>query len=305
MIVVFGSINVDTIVTVDDLPAVGETVLCSSRIKNAGGKGANQAVAALKMNREVYFFGSVGQDNNGNMLLENLQSYGLDISNVSVVSDVSGKAYITVSKNSDNTIVYVPGANLSTNASQVHSNFFTKQTILLLQMEIQHTENWKLAMKAKRYGSRVVLNAAPACSIPDEVLENIDVLIMNQVEASVLARQQNLDNISPEEIARFIHSKYNISCIVTLGSDGVIGIENGKMYNIKALHVSSVDTTCAGDAFVGAFVSCIDAGKSFEESLVIGNAAGGLATTIQGSQKSLPSYNDILSAVNSTEGCQV
>ncbi len=300
MIVVFGSINVDTIVNVDDLPMVGETVLGFSKIKNAGGKGANQAVAASKMQREVYFFGSVGQDQNGNMLLENLQSYGLDISNVNVVSDVSGKAYITVSKNSDNTIVYVPGANLSTSVSQVHSHFLTEKTILLLQMEIQPVENWKLAIRAKNHGAKVVLNAAPACNIPEDILKNIDILIMNRVEAMVLAKQHNLYDVSPEEIARFVYLKYNISCIVTLGSGGVIGIENGTVFNIKALNVMSIDTTCAGDAFVGVFVSCIDAGKSFEESLMFGNIAGGLATTIQGSQKSLPSYDDIFSVVHAS-----
>lgn len=293
MIVVFGSASMDTIIGVDHLPTVGETVIGFSRLKNEGGKGANQAIAAAKLGNQVFFFGAVGQDSDGNTLLENFQSYGIDISGINVVPELSGNAYVTVSKDSENTIMYVPGANIEAKSSYVPDFLLKEDSIVLMQMEVPPTENWKLAARAKSRNAKVILNAAPASYIPDEALQNIDILIINQSEALAFAKQHDIDTKDFKEIAKYVFAKYKVICIITLGNEGVLAVTGETDYYIPAINVDSVDTTCAGDAFVGTFVSYLDSGYSIKDCLIAGNIAGALATTVRGSQKSMPSASRI------------
>lgn len=293
MIVVFGSASMDTIIGVEHLPTAGETVIGFSRLKNEGGKGANQAIAAAKLGNQVFFFGAVGQDSDGSILLENFQSYGIDISGINVVPELSGNAYVTVSNDSENTIMYVPGANIKAKSSFVPDFLLKENTIVLMQMEVTPTENWKLAMRAKSRNAKVILNAAPASYIPDEVLKNIDILIINQSEALAFAKQHNIGTKNFNEIAKYVYEKHHVVCIITLGDDGVLAVTGESDYYIPAISVNSIDTTCAGDAFVGTFVSYLDSGYSIKDCLLAGNIAGALATTVRGSQKSMPSASSI------------
>lgn len=293
MVVVFGSVSMDTILSVDHLPIAGETTIGTSRLKNEGGKGANQAIAAAKMGNEVYFFGSVGQDLNGNILLENFQSYGIDIGGINVVPEVSGAACVVVSGDSENSIVYIPGANKLAKSSSIPDYLLKEESIVLMQMEVPAVENWKLALRAKAKKSKVILNAAPANYIPEEAFKNIDVLIINQNEALRVANQLNIETSDYQNIAESINKRFGIVCIVTLGENGVLAVSNTDKYFIPAILVDSIDTTCAGDAFVGTFVAYLDNGYSLKDCLIAGNIAGALTTTKRGSQKSMPSAADI------------
>lgn len=295
MIVVLGSANMDRMIYVDHFPTVGETTVADYEVMHSGGKGANQSICARKMGSEVYFFGAVGQDKVGNMLLENFQSYGIDITGVNVTtSNLSGIAYITVDNKGDNTILYVPGANLSAKASQIPDYFFNENTVFLIQMEINPAENWKLVYKAKERGSRVILNLAPMKHIPVEIINHIDVLIMNETEAIMLAKILEIETNNFDKIAEYVSNNFNNTCIITLGQNGVVAVSKDGKINVPAIDVKALDTTSAGDAFVGTFASYYEKGFSLKDCITAGNIAGGLTTTKCGAQDSLPDMDEVM-----------
>lgn len=294
MIIVLGSVNMDRMIYVDHFPRIGETSVANYEIMHSGGKGANQAICARKCGSEVYFFGAVGQDKAGNTLLENFQTYGIDVSGINVItSKLSGVAYVTVSSSAENTILYVPGANLEAKASQVSDYFLTEQTTVLLQMEINPTENWKIIHRAKERGARIILNAAPVTHVPEDIISALDVLVMNTTEALMLADSLGIQSREFEQIARVISSKYNNTCIITLGKDGVLAVTQDDYINLPSIDVTAVDTTSAGDALIGTFASYYDQGYPFKTCLMAGNIAGGLTTTRCGAQESLPTSEEI------------
>lgn len=294
MIVTLGSTNLDRIIYVDHLPQVGETSMAKYEVSQPGGKGANQAIAARRIGSEVYFFSAVGQDTAGSILLDNLQSYGLDAHGISVVpAKLSGAAYITVDKNGDNTISYIPGANLDVKASQVPTAMLTSETVILLQMEINPVENWKLVHNAKANGSRIILNAAPIRHIPLNIINSIDVLVMNSTEASMFANELEIAFTSFESLSVTLANRFGNTCIITLGSDGVVAASNGLIYCVPALDVKVIDTTSAGDAFIGAFASYFERGYSLKDCITAGNIAGGLAVSKCGAQDSIPTGEEV------------
>ena len=294
MIVVLGSANMDRMIYVDNFPQIGETRIASYEVMHSGGKGANQAICARKIGSEVYFFGSVGQDKAGNMLLENFQTYGIDVSGVNVsTSRLSGVAYITVNSVADNTIVYVPGANTEVKASQIPDYFLTPQTTVLLQMEISPSENWKLIHRAKDRGSKVILNAAPLTHVPEEIISEIDVLVMNTTEAHMLADSIGIEYDDFEDIAKTIVARFHNICIITLGKNGVLAVTPNDYINLPAIDVTAIDTTSAGDALIATFATYYDQGYPLKTCLMAGNIAGGLATTRCGAQESLPTAEEV------------
>lgn len=299
MIVVLGSANMDRIVHVDHFPVIGETSIACYETMNSGGKGANQSIAARKMGSDVYFFGAVGQDRAGNMLLENFQAHGIDLAGTRVVTfHLSGVAYITVDKKGDNTILYVPGANYEVKASQVPDCLLNSDNVILLQMEINPVENWKLIHKVKEKkenGARIILNAAPMVHVPTEIISSIDVLIMNSTEALMLSDNLNIGSEEFSKIARTVSERFGNICIITMGEDGVLAAHSQGMIRLPAIDVNAIDTTSAGDAFVGTFASYLDRGYSLKDSIMAGNIAGGLTTTKKGAQESLPTGEEVTS----------
>lgn len=294
MIVVLGSANMDRMIYVDHFPRIGETSIAHYEIMHSGGKGANQAICAKKVGSEVYFFGSVGQDKAGNMLLENFQTYGIDVHGIDVnTSRLSGVAYITVDHSADNTILYVPGANLEAKASQVDDCFLTEETTVLLQMEISPAENWKLIYRAKERGARVILNAAPVTHVPEEIISHLDVLVMNTTEALMLADNLDIPSEDFDEIAKIISGRYKNTCIITLGKEGVLAVTPHDYIKLPSIDVTALDTTSAGDALIGTFASYYDQGYPFKSCLMAGNIAGGLTAARCGAQESLPTAEEI------------
>lgn len=289
MIVVFGSLNVDMVKRLKAMPRPGETVLCPEYTLVPGGKGGNQALAAAKTGVNVKLFGMVGDDDFGKLSLEALKEANVDLTGLEITKEAAtGCATVCVDDAGENMIVVASGANGFAKESEIPDFLLTEKTTLLLQMETPEEENWKLIRRAKKIGARIILNLAPAQKIPPAILQSLSVLVMNQIEATVLALHLGFDVISPTVAARRIAANYGITCVVTLGSDGAFACTPDAAWSVEAMKIDAKDTTAAGDAFVGVLCATLDQGKDLRVALRRASVASGLACTTPGAQSSLP-----------------
>ncbi len=298
MIVVFGSLNVDLTVPVTHLPEPGETVLGPGYQMVPGGKGANQALAASRAGAKVAMVGRVGRDGFADVALSELRAGVVDISRVERDEHPTGCAFISVDTKGQNQIVLATGANSAALERQVPDEWLTPETLVVMQMEVWPSQNWALVARASSRGARVLLNAAPAGPIPGIALAALDWLIVNETEAVAVAAGLGLGRLEARAAAAAIASAAEITCIVTLGGEGALAFARDVSWQIKALSISPVDTTAAGDAFVGAFAAAMDAGAELPGALQSASIAGGLACLSRGAQPSLP----LLGAIESRRG---
>jgi ribokinase len=290
-IVVVGSLNMDLVVRSPRHPRPGETLLGREFHTFPGGKGANQAVAAARLGSQVKMIGRVGADAFGEALLQTLSKDGVDARQVEKLAEApTGVALITVDDAGQNTIVVVPGANgeLSPPDLLAAESAFEGASVVVMQLEIPLRTVTYAADLAHRHGARVTLNPAPAQPLGSTLLKQVDVLIPNQPEAALLT-----GGASASESARRLRASGVRSVIVTLGEDGVLIVEDETEMRLPAHRVSVVDTTAAGDAFVGAFAVALSEGRSAREAAAWGNAAGALAVTRAGAQPSLPARSEL------------
>jgi ribokinase len=293
VILVFGSLNVDLIVPVPRLPVVGETVLGESYQIAAGGKGANQALAARRAGAEVRMVGAVGRDAFASIALHDLAEAGVDIQAVARVDAPTGAALIGVDEAGQNQIIVASGANRHARAEQVEERWLRPPGSLLLQMEVPEAENWALLRRARAAGLSTLLNVAPAHPLPASLLPSIDWLIVNEVEVLAIAAAAGQRAADARAAGERLASA-GTSTLVTLGAAGAIAFVKGSTWEIDALPVRPVDTTGAGDAFVGAFAAALDSGLRLPQAMAWASAAGGLACTMAGAQPSLPMRAAIL-----------
>lgn len=286
VILVIGSLNMDLVVRAPRHPQPGETLLGSGFDTFPGGKGANQAVAAARLGGAVRMIGRVGDDAFGQSLLATLQNDGVDMRYVLCTPGAStGIAQITVSDAGQNNIVVVPGANgrLSPADIQAAALAFEDASVVVMQLEIPLETVEEAARLAAKYGARMVLNPAPACPLPESLLALVDTLIPNEHELALLSNQPDINAAASALKAQGIRR-----LVVTLGAQGVLVLDETATERIPPYHIPVVDTTAAGDAFVGAFAVALTEGKSAAEAAAWGNAAGALAVTCAGAQPSLP-----------------
>jgi ribokinase len=288
MIVVFGSINIDLVVPVERLPSPGETVLGPHYTLVPGGKGANQALAAARAGGQVRMIGRVGRDGFADLALAELKAAGVDLSAVERDALPTGCALIPVDRAGGNLIIVASGANSGTIERQVADELLTPDTLVILQMEIPLAENWRLVERAKRRGARVMLNCAPAAEVPHATLATLDWLAVNESEAELLARSLSLTAADARAAGAAIAKAVATTVIVTLGGEGAVAFSGADVWNIGTLPITPVDTTAAGDAFVGAFAAAMDSGADLPAALHRASVAGGLACTVAGAQPSLP-----------------
>ncbi len=288
MIVVFGSLNVDLVTPVERLPGAGETVIGPSYALHPGGKGANQALAARRAGAEVALFGAVGRDAFAEVALSLLAADGIDLAGVARVDAPTGAAFIAVDAEGSNQIVVAAGANAHARADALAGLVLGEGDILLLQREVPEAECLAAARLMKAAGGRVILNLAPAGPPDPALLACLDVLIVNEHEALVLAQSLGWPEGEPDAIARRCDGERGIACIVTLGAEGVVGWHGGVRRRLAAPVVAVLDTVAAGDSFTGAFAAALSAGYGFSGALQRGLAAGSLACTVAGAQPSLP-----------------
>ena len=288
MIVVFGSINLDIVTRVEKIPGPGETTLGGDYAMSPGGKGANQALAARRAGAEVAMVGAIGRDAFAAPALALLKADGVDLSATREIAAPTGAAFIAVDAHGENAIVVASGANLHAKAAQLEALSIGRGDILVLQRETPPPEVEAAAIYAKARGARVVLNLAPAGPPTEALLKACEFLIVNEHEALTLAEALKLATRTPEEAAAHIERALGVAAIVTLGAAGAVGFSRSKRFAAPAPAVSVVDTTGAGDTFVGAFAAGMERGLSFEGAMALGLAAGSLACTKPGAQPSMP-----------------
>jgi ribokinase len=290
-IVVVGSINMDLVVRAPRIPSPGETILGSYFRTFPGGKGANQAVAAARLGGHVKMVGRVGNDSFGSTLLAAMQADGIDTTYVQQTEGVStGVALITVSDEGQNNIVVVPGANSSLTPEDIRAaaTVFDGAEAVVVQLEIPMDTVKEAVHLACGHGVQVILNPAPAQPLDESLLAEVDYLIPNEVELLQITGMQSI-----AQAAASIKSMGFCSLIVTLGKEGVLVMHNSLSWRILPHEVEVVDSTAAGDAFVGAFAVRLTEGKTAQDAAAWGNAAGALAVTRAGAQPSLPTRVDL------------
>lgn len=292
-ILVVGSLNADLVVRTPRFPQPGETISGEDLQVIPGGKGANQAVAAARLGSNVSMLGRVGKDNFGDFLLDNLKSNNVDIQLVHRDDASTGTATIIVDANGQNSIVLSAGANGKVTFSDVELASFSDFNLLLLQLEIPIPTVLSAAKLAKENGTRVLLNPAPAQELPDELISLADFIIPNETELSLLTGMEVKDIPSSEQAAKKLLRRGVQNVIVTLGEKGALIVNKDFSAHIETFKVEIVDTTAAGDSFIGGFATALLQNKSLEEAVRYGCATGALAATKFGAQPSLPTKEEV------------
>jgi ribokinase len=297
-VVVVGSLNMDLVVRAAHLPAQGETILGGEFLMIPGGKGANQAVAAARLGAEVAMVGRVGNDGFGQALRTNLAGESIDVTHIRTDPAAStGVALITVDDSGQNTIVVVSGANMRLTPAEVEAAFtqIGQFDVVMMQLESPIACVETASRLARQAGARTILNPAPARPLPGSLLEQIDILVLNETEASLLSGVGVSEIEGADRAARQLISQGIGSVVITLGERGallVAGKEDEPLH-FPAYPVQVVDTTAAGDAFVAGLAVGLGEGMPLQEAVRLGNAAGALSVTRLGAQPSLPTRGEV------------
>ncbi|MBN1979771.1 MAG: ribokinase [Anaerolineae bacterium] len=293
-VAVVGSLNMDLIARAPRIPQPGETILGGDFCTAPGGKGANQAVAAARLGAQVSMVGRVGSDAFAQTLLASLAAAGVDHRHV--IQDAqaaTGVALIVVDDRGQNSIVVAPGANARLSPADVDAAraAIAAAGVLLLQLESPLEAVARAAELAHAHGVTVVLNPAPARKLPTALLALVDVLVPNESETAILAGLP--DGVQVEAQAMALLDLGVGAALLTLGERGALLAQPGSIEHVPAFRVTPVDTTAAGDAFVGGFAAALAEGRSPVEAVRWGCAAGALATTKLGAQPSLPTRQEV------------
>ncbi|WP_029042182.1 ribokinase [Cucumibacter marinus] len=290
---VLGSINLDIVLSVETLPAPGETVSASGMDRFSGGKGANQAIAAARADAKVSLFGAVGEDEAGATLVAYLEDTGINTEGVVRLADTpTGQAYIGVSAKGENAIIVVPGAN---HAFDKKPGAFELHTVFLSQLEMPVAAIKALFEAAAGRGLRV-LNAAPAIDEGRDLFALTDVLIVNETE---LAHYANAAEVSARDgdglvaQARALMVRDDQTVVITLGAEGVLAVTADDAIRVEGRKADVVDTTGAGDCFCGTLCTALEEGQTLKDAIRFANAAAAIAVTRRGAGPSMPARAEI------------
>jgi ribokinase len=307
-IVVVGSLNMDLVVQVPNIPKPGETVLGNNFASYPGGKGANQAVAAARLGATVTMIGQVGADNYGESLINNLVTEGVNVDCVFYDErNATGVAMISVDANGQNSIAVASGTNFTLTKEHIRSAWEKLGDINILIMPLETPPNTILeaARLAKKRDVQVVLNPAPARFLDGELLSQVDILVPNEheiIQVSEYYLSSNVEVVELEGAARTMIDQGVNSVVTTLGSKGVSIVEDGENeVLLPSFTVDVLDTTAAGDAFVAALAVGIGEGKSLHEACYFANAVGALTVTKMGAQPSLPTRAEVIEFLGNQE----
>ena len=293
---VAGSINMDVVATAERHPRIGETVAGNAVHYFPGGKGANQAVAAAKLGAPATLIGRLGKDAFGRELKAFLAAQAIDLAFLQETTEAhTGTAIITLA-NADNTIVVVPGANALLSAADVTAPTLAKGDIAVSQFEIPLPAIGAFFKQARAAGATTILNPAPALEFAGEMLDLVDILILNETELGFLTKRELRDTDDP---ARFVEAAQSLrtgkdkTICVTLGKRGVLALIDGRPLIVPGRAVKAVDTTGAGDCFVGAVAAQLAGGKSIGDALGYANAAASICVQRMGAAPSMPTAEEV------------
>lgn len=295
MITVVGSINMDLIVKTDEIPRIGETIIGSELLQMPGGKGANQGVAIAKLNNNITFLGKVGNDIFGEELLKSMEEWGVNVEHIEISDASTGIAVINVDREGNNNIVVIPGANYDVDKEYLerHLKAFKESDIILFQLEIPLDTVKKGLKISKNLGKITILNPAPAKELDNEIIKNVDILIPNEYELERISKIPVKDENSMLEAAEFLLKKGVKEIVVTLGDKGVLHVNSKGHKFYDAYRVNVVDTTGAGDSFIGGFTSSYLENKDIGQAIEVGQKTAALSIQKVGAQSSLPTEEEI------------
>ena len=286
--------NADLVIRAPRFPGPGETIGGADLQIIPGGKGANQAVAAARQGASVAMVGRVGNDSFGPELIKNLKQNNVDTSHVQLEPDsATGTAIIVVDANGQNSIVLSPGGNGKISPADLDNVSFPDHKLLLLQLEIPIETVLSAMQRAKESGLRVLLNPAPARSLPEALISLPDFILPNETELSLLTNQPVSDLPSAEKAAKTLIERGAQHVIVTLGAHGALLVSSKQVTHVHTYQVNVIDTTAAGDAFIGGFSAALLQNKALDEAVRYGCACGALAVTRFGAQPSLPTRKEV------------
>jgi ribokinase len=291
-VVVVGSANADVVVRVERRPGPGETVLGSDTVLAAGGKGANAAVAAALQQGRVALLGALGDDQHGRLLRESMSAAGVGLDLVRTVDRPTGAAYITVTPDGENTIVVSPGANSAVDVEQVEAatDVIAGAKVLLASLEVPLPAIERAVALAAEHGTRAVLNLSPVAKLSSQTLAALDPLVVNEHEAQWLMDGET-------DLAKLLDLGPR-SAVVTLGRRGALVVDGTGTTEVGSPEVRAVDTTGAGDAFVGALITQLAAGDDLVAAAGRAVRVAAVSVTRSGAQASYPTREE----VDSTEG---
>ncbi len=297
-IIVIGSSNTDMVIKSKKLPVPGETILGGTFLMNPGGKGANQAVAAARLNGKVIFVAKTGNDIFGSEAKQLFDRENIDTRYlISDPDNPSGVALINVDDNGENSIVVASGSNAALTAYDIDEEVFKtgKDDILLMQLEIPVGTVEYAAQKAAARGSRVILNPAPARQLSDDLMACLHMIIPNETEAEILTGIKVTNIETAEKAARKLHARGAKNVVITLGGTGAFLFTGDVSGIIPVVPVKAIDTTAAGDVFCGALAVALSEGKNASEAVAFANKAAAISVTRMGAQASAPYRKEISS----------
>ncbi len=295
-LVVIGSSNMDLVISLPRIPAVGETILGGKSSMIFGGKGANQAVAAARSGARVAFITKLGNDIFGENMKAHFNKEGLPPEYILTdATEPTGIAQIFVSAKGENSIAVAPGANMNLMPADIHSfeKVITQAKVVLLQLEIPLETVAFIAGLAAANKVKVILNPAPAQVLSNELLKNTWLLTPNETEAGLLTGIQVTDLASAKMAGASLLEKGVQHVIITLGENGSLLCNTDGFQHFEAFQVKAVDTTAAGDVFNGALAVAITNDKGFEEGIPFGSAAAAISVTRSGAQTSIPNRSEV------------
>src|SRR6266702_4488500 len=300
---VAGSINMDVVATADRHPRIGETIAGQAVLYFPGGKGANQAVAAAKLGAATTLIGRLGRDAFGDELKAFLAAQRVALTFVQDTAEAhTGTAIITVA-NADNTIVVIPGANALVSAVDVEAPVLAKGDIAVSQFEIPLPAISAFFKRARAAGATTILNPAPAIEFSRELLDLVDILILNETELGFLTKTELRDT---DDYPRFIEAARSLPInndkiiCVTLGKRGIVALIDGQPHTDLGRAVKAVDTTGAGDCFVGAVAAQLARGKPIYDALHYANAAASICVQRMGAAPSMPTIEEVEAAISTS-----
>lgn len=302
-VLVFGSLNLDFVAYADTLPALGQTVIGEKLLRFPGGKGLNQAIAAMRSGSEVLMVGCLGNDSEGDLLSQVLLDEKIDSRFISRVENQTGVAIIEVSKDAENRILVISGANSMVKFDLQCLTNPTKPKVCLAQLETPIDEVEKFLINAHEKGIITILNPAPIRELSPAIISACDYLVVNETEGSFLSGKalEKLSQDDAQEVGRQLIELGARRVVITLGEHGSLFLDRQTQIYTPAFKITAVDTTAAGDAFCGAFATALSKELPIDYSLKFASAAGAIAATTAGAVPSLPKSEEILSLLSDVQ----
>lgn len=293
-IFVVGSLNMDLVVGAPFMPRGGMTIQGSGFMTNPGGKGANQAVAVSKLGGDCYMVGCVGKEF-GDELLDALKSYGVHTEHVQKLNGISSGIAVIIVVDGDNRIILDRGANGCLTEALIDKAFESAEAgdFLVTQLEVEQSIVEYSLKRAKELGMNTVLNPAPAAKLSEAVLSRCDYFIPNQTEAEFYTGVYPEDEDSIKRCAGKLREQGVKNVLITLGGEGSVFVGENELVRVQACKVKVIDTTAAGDTYLGAFVTRLSEGGSVEDAMRLASAASAITVTRRGAQQSIPLRNEI------------